>query len=130
MRRLALRVGAVDKPNLARKVQSEPVPYFGGVAIVIGVFVATYTTVFVKDKNIGLASTVLIPAVIMAIMGLLDDLRGLPPWPRLISQTLVGIVVAAILISTDTIGTPAHIFIIDAIFLLDRKSTTSELQSH
>ena len=115
MRKLALRVGAVDKPNIARKVQSEPVPYLGGVAIVIGVFVATYTTVFVQDKNIGLASTVLIPAVIMAIMGLLDDLRGLPPWPRLITQTIVGIAVAAILIATDTIGTPAHIFIVDAI---------------
>ena len=51
----------------------------------------------------------------MAIMGLLDDLRGLPPWPRLITQTIVGIAVAAILIATDTIGTPAHIFIVDAI---------------
>lgn len=115
MRRIALKVGAVDAPNLARKSQVEPVPYLGGVAIVIGVFVATYTTLFIKDKNIGLASTVLIPAVAMAVMGLIDDLRGLKPWPRLISQTVVGIAIAAILISTDTIGSPSKVFIIDAV---------------
>ena len=115
MRKLAIKVGAVDAPNLARKVQIEPVPYLGGVAIVIGVFVATYSTVIIKDKDIALASTVLIPAVVMAAMGLIDDLRGLPPWPRLIAQSAVGVIVAAILISTDTIGTPSQIFIIDAI---------------
>ena len=42
MRKLAIKVGAVDVPNLARKVQSEPVPYLSGIAIVIGVFIATY----------------------------------------------------------------------------------------
>lgn len=114
MRKLALRFGAVDSPNMARKVQSEPVPYLGGVAIVIGVFVATYTTVLIQGKNVGLASTVLIPALIMAVMGLIDDLRGLPPWPRLITQTFVGVIVAAILIATKTIGTPSQIFIVDA----------------
>mgnify|MGYP000069433595 CR=1 FL=1 len=115
MRKLALKVGAVDAPNMARKIQTEPVPYLGGVAIVIGVFVATYSTVIIESKNIGLASTVLIPAVAMAAMGLLDDLRGLKPWPRLIAQSVVGVIVAGILIATDTIGTPSQIFIVDAL---------------
>lgn len=115
MRKLAIKVGAVDAPNMARKVQSEPVPYLGGVAIVIGVFVATYSTVLVEGKDIALASTVLIPAVAMAAMGLADDLRGLKPWPRLIAQTAVGIIVAGILIATDTIGTPSQVFLIDAV---------------
>ena len=115
MRKLALKVGAVDAPNMARKVQVEPVPYLGGVAIVIGVFVATYSTLIIKDKEIALASTVLIPALLMAAMGLADDLRGLKPWPRLIAQSAVGVLVAGFLIYTDTIGTPSQIFIIDAI---------------
>jgi UDP-GlcNAc:undecaprenyl-phosphate GlcNAc-1-phosphate transferase len=115
MRKLALKVGAVDAPNMARKVQVEPVPYLGGVAIVIGVFVATYSTLIIKDKEIALASTVLIPALLMAAMGLADDLRGLKPWPRLIAQSAVGVIVAGFLIYTDTIGTPSQIFIIDAI---------------
>jgi len=115
MRKLALKVGAVDAPDMARKVQVEPVPYLGGVAIVIGVFVATYSTLIIKDKEIALASTVLIPALLMAAMGLADDLRGLKPWPRLIAQSAVGVIVAGFLIYTDTIGTPSQIFIIDAI---------------
>ncbi len=72
MRKIAIKVGAVDAPNIARKVQSEPVPYLGGVAIVIGVFVATYSTVLVEGKDIALASTVLIPAVAMAAINCTD----------------------------------------------------------
>ena len=52
MRKIALKVGAVDAPNMARKIQTEPVPYLGGVAIVIGVFVATYSTVIIESKDI------------------------------------------------------------------------------
>ena len=33
IRALAIRLGAMDAPNLARKTQAEPVPYLGGVAI-------------------------------------------------------------------------------------------------
>ena len=115
MRKIALKIGAVDAPNIARKVQTEPVPYLGGVAIVIGVLTATYSTLAIERQDLGLASTVIIPATAMALMGLIDDLRSLSPWPRLISQTLVGVVVAGILISTDTIGTPSKIFVVDAI---------------
>lgn len=118
MRKLAIRIGAVDAPNMARKVQTEPVPYLGGVAIVFGVLVSTYSVVVIENRELALASTVLIPATAMAVMGLVDDLRGLPPWPRLISQTLVGVLVAAILISTDTIGTPSKIFIVDALITI------------
>jgi UDP-GlcNAc:undecaprenyl-phosphate/decaprenyl-phosphate GlcNAc-1-phosphate transferase len=115
MRKLAIRIGAVDAPNMARKIQKEPVPYLGGVAIVIGVLIATYAAVIVEGKDFLLASSVLLPAVAMAAMGLIDDLRGLPPWPRLIAQSVVGVIVAGILIATDTIGTPSQIFLIDAI---------------
>jgi UDP-GlcNAc:undecaprenyl-phosphate GlcNAc-1-phosphate transferase len=42
----------------------------------------------------------------MGAMGLVDDLRGLQPMPRLIFQTLVAVVVSIVLIQTKTIGTP------------------------
>ena len=54
--------------------------------------------------TIRLASTVLVPAIAISLMGLWDDLRGLQPWPRLIAQTITGIAVSAILIATDTSG--------------------------
>ena len=107
MRKLAIRIGAFDNPTLERKSQKEPVPYLGGVAIAIGIVLASYGALLYSDftwKSVVLASSVLLPAVAIAIMGLIDDLRGLRPWPRLAMQTVTAVVVAGILISTDTMG--------------------------
>jgi UDP-GlcNAc:undecaprenyl-phosphate GlcNAc-1-phosphate transferase len=114
VRALAIRLGAMDKPNLARKTQTEPVPYLGGVAIALGITIITFAAVFVggnaKGENNGqlkdLALTVLLPALVLGAMGLFDDLRSLSPWPRLITQTFVGTVVAFVIVENGTIGTP------------------------
>ena len=107
MRKLAISVGAVDAPNIARKEQKEPVPYLGGVAIALGVVIASYSSLLAVDfslETFRLASFVLVPAIAISVMGLIDDLRGLQPWPRLIAQTLTGIIVAIILTLTNTMG--------------------------
>lgn len=107
IRLLAIRIGAMDKPNLERKTQKEPVPYLGGVSIAIAVTALTYAGVVASDfttTNFPLASYVLIPALAMGLMGLIDDLRGLPALPRLILQTLIAIAVSLVLINTNTVG--------------------------
>jgi UDP-GlcNAc:undecaprenyl-phosphate/decaprenyl-phosphate GlcNAc-1-phosphate transferase len=107
IRKLALRVEAVDAPNLARKTQKEPIPYLGGVAIAIGILAASYGAMLAVDfswQTVKLASFVLLPALAISAMGLWDDLKGLEPWPRLVAQTFTGIVVAVILTVTDTMG--------------------------
>ena len=107
IRKVALHFDAVDAPNLERKVQKEPIPYLGGVAIAIGVVAASYGSMLAVDfswQTIRLASTVLVPAIAISAMGLWDDLRGLQPWPRLIAQTFTGIIVSTILIATKTSG--------------------------
>jgi UDP-GlcNAc:undecaprenyl-phosphate GlcNAc-1-phosphate transferase len=107
IRKVAIHFDAVDAPTLERKVQKEPVPYLGGVAIAIGVIAASYGSMLAVDfswQTIKLASTVLVPAIAISLMGLWDDLKGLQPWPRLIAQTVTGIGVSFILIATDTSG--------------------------
>jgi UDP-GlcNAc:undecaprenyl-phosphate GlcNAc-1-phosphate transferase len=107
MRKVALHYDAVDAPNLDRKVQKEPIPYLGGVAIAIGVVGASYGSMLAVDfswETIRLASTVLVPAIAISAMGLWDDLKGLQPWPRLIAQTVTGVAVSFILIATNTSG--------------------------
>jgi UDP-GlcNAc:undecaprenyl-phosphate/decaprenyl-phosphate GlcNAc-1-phosphate transferase len=107
IRQLALRIGAVDAPTLARKVQKDPVPYLGGVAIAIGIIAASYGSLLAVNfslETLKLASFVLVPAIAISAMGLWDDLKGLEPWPRLVAQTFTGIVVAVILTITDTMG--------------------------
>jgi len=106
-RKLARHIGAMDKPNLDRKTQKEPVPYLGGLSIALTITLLTYTVVLIEEANwsqFRLASYVIIPALILAAIGLLDDLRGLTPWPRLIVQSFTGLVVAVILIQTETIS--------------------------
>jgi UDP-GlcNAc:undecaprenyl-phosphate/decaprenyl-phosphate GlcNAc-1-phosphate transferase len=126
VRALAIRLGAMDAPNMERKTQAEPVPYLGGVAIALGISIITLSAVFVggdspsfggavsngviSTENSGqlrdLALTVLLPALVLGAMGLFDDLRSLSPWPRLITQTVVGSVVAFVIVENGTIGTP------------------------
>jgi UDP-GlcNAc:undecaprenyl-phosphate GlcNAc-1-phosphate transferase len=114
VRALAIRLGAMDAPNLARKTQTEPVPYLGGAAIALGITIITFAAVFVggntTDENNGqlkdLAFTILVPALSLGLMGLVDDLRSLSPWPRLITQTVVGSIVAFIIVQGGTVGTP------------------------
>ena len=115
IRALAIRLGAMDAPNMARKTQAEPVPYLGGVAIALGISITTLGAVFVGAENFAgenndqikdLALTVLLPALVLGAMGLFDDLRSLSPWPRLIAQTVIGTAVAFVIVENGTIGTP------------------------
>jgi UDP-GlcNAc:undecaprenyl-phosphate GlcNAc-1-phosphate transferase len=115
VRALAIRLGAMDAPNMARKTQAEPVPYLGGVAIALGVSIITLGAVFVGAESFAgedgsqlrdLEFTILLPALALGAMGLIDDLRSLSPWPRLITQTVVGSVIAFVIVENGTIGTP------------------------
>ena len=107
VRALAIRLGAMDAPNMARKTQAEPVPYLGGVAIALGVSVVTFGALFFSDENtliIERGLTAIIPALLLGVVGLIDDLRSLPAWPRLVVQSLIGMVIALVLVQTGTLG--------------------------
>ena len=107
IRKMAIAIGAMDKPNLERKSQKEPVPYLGGVAIAISVVVLTFVAVIRSDNTqttFPLAATLLFPAIFLGLMGLIDDLASLNPLPRLIIQSLMAIVVSIFLIKSDTVG--------------------------
>ena len=110
MKLVASRYGVVDSPSESHKTHKNPVPYLGGVGIAIGVVGVTYLASLVSDfsrETFFLASTVLIPAIIMGIVGLIDDLRKLSPWPRFIIQSLFGFAISALLVATNTLGSPS-----------------------
>jgi UDP-GlcNAc:undecaprenyl-phosphate GlcNAc-1-phosphate transferase len=109
MRLIAKRYGIVDSPSESHKTHENPVPYLGGVGIAIAVVGVTYLASLISDFSRAtflLASSVLIPAIIMGIVGLIDDLKRLSPWPRFIVQSLFGIAISALLVSTNTLGSP------------------------
>lgn len=118
MRKIAISKKIYDLPNAAHKTHKEPVPYLGGVAIIIGVTVISYAAAIYKNlskEDFLLLTSVLAPAIILGLIGLWDDLRNLRPGPRLAIQTIAGIFTAYILISQDTVGNPTGSQTLDAI---------------
>ena len=112
MRKIALTQGILDRPNSAHKSHKNPVPYLGGVAIVIGVVVVSYIALISNKfiwSNFWLATSVLGPAVAMGLVGLWDDLKSLKPLSRFIGQSIAGLIVSVILVFNDNVGNPTGI---------------------
>ena len=118
MRKVAITNKIYDNPNSAHKTHKEPVPYLGGVAIIIGVVLVSYGVAIADGftgKNYLLMTSVLAPAIVLGGIGLWDDMRNLRPAPRLAIQTVAGLFTAWILISQNTVGTPTESKILDVL---------------
>jgi len=118
MRKIAIATDLVDRPNSSHKSHKKPVPYLGGVAIIIGVITVSYSASLFSEftsSTFWLATSVLGPALLLGLIGLWDDLKNLPPLPRFIAQTLAGIFTAIILIITDNVGNPTNSEIFDSL---------------
>jgi len=116
MRRVAIKINFVDQPNMAHKSHSEPIPYLGGVAIALGILIITYTALLSQENyrsNFLTATSVFAPALILGLVGLIDDKRALAPFPRFIAQSAAGIFTAVLIIATDTVGNPSGNSLID-----------------
>ena len=115
VRRFAISREIYDLPNSSHKSHAEPIPYLGGVAIVVGTIAIAYLALIAKEftlKNFGLATSVLLPALILALVGLWDDMKNMRPLPRLIMQSTVGVATAIFLLATDTMGVPTgHVWL-------------------
>lgn len=83
--KMALAKGLVDNPN-TRKLQKDPVPVMGGLAVFFGIIVGIGVVSMVFDSY-GLFTCV-ISLTIMMYIGLVDDLMGLSPLLRLIIELL------------------------------------------
>jgi len=98
-RKIARKAKLLDYPG-GRKLQAHPVAYLGGLAIAapitIGSFFVVFTTLSMDLKNQFFLGLIL-PSLGIAFIGLLDDLFELPPWPRFIAQSSVGVITSFML---------------------------------
>ena len=118
MRRIAIKINFVDHPNMAHKSHSEPIPYLGGVAIALGILIITYSALLSQENyrsNLLTATSLFGPALILGLVGLIDDKRALAPLPRFIAQSAAGIFTAVLIIATDTVGNPSGNSLIDGV---------------
>ena len=103
-RALAIKLNIVDKPG-GRKLQKYAIPYLGGLAIIIPLLFSltllTFIPIFKVDRFELLFGLVL-PGVLMAIVGLLDDIYQLSALLRLISQSVAGFTTSYLLYSSNS----------------------------
>ena len=118
MRKVAISKQILDTPTSAHKSHVQAVPYLGGVAILIGVVLVSYTALMFNGltrNNFWLATSVLAPAVAMGLVGLWDDIKNLPPLPRFIGQSIAGLVVAVLLVISKNVANPTGSTYIDVL---------------
>jgi len=118
MRKVAISKQILDTPTSAHKSHVQAVPYLGGVAIIIGVVLVSYTALMFYGftrNNFWLATSVLAPAVAMGLVGLWDDIKNLPPLPRFIGQSIAGLVVAVLLVISENVANPTGSTYIDVL---------------
>jgi UDP-GlcNAc:undecaprenyl-phosphate GlcNAc-1-phosphate transferase len=98
-RSIARKLKILDYPG-GRKLQANPVAYLGGLAIVTPITLGSFLlllTVLSIDLKQQLYLGLILPALAIAFIGLLDDLYQLPPLPRFISQSAVGVITSFML---------------------------------
>ncbi|MBQ5797657.1 MAG: undecaprenyl/decaprenyl-phosphate alpha-N-acetylglucosaminyl 1-phosphate transferase [Firmicutes bacterium] len=80
--KLAPKIGAVDVPKDARRVHTKPMPRFGGMAIFIGTM-AVIMVFLEKDSQLW---GVILSGTLMYLVGVVDDLKGIPAKVKLLGQ--------------------------------------------
>ena len=104
VKRFAENVGAIDEPN-ERRINIHPIPRMGGLAIFFGFVVSSLLVVNMSTTVMGL----LLGAVIIAVMGALDDILTLNPWIKLAGQIMAALVAIRCGIVFDVISNPGFL---------------------
>src|SRR6266508_325990 len=81
-RRAALQFNVVDRPDGRLKHQTQPVPYFGGLAVYLAFLISLALTFDFRQDVLGLV----LAGTLMVMVGLIDDFEVLKPWPKLVGQ--------------------------------------------
>jgi UDP-GlcNAc:undecaprenyl-phosphate GlcNAc-1-phosphate transferase len=121
VRVIAIRFNVIDSPNQDHKTHAKPIPYLGGIAIVIATLTTTYGIALLTDFSRNafvISTTVFVPALILSVVGLIDDVRDLKPLPRFVVQNVIGIASSIFLVKTETLGSPFNNSLIDFLVTL------------
>ena len=102
VKKLAIKVGAVDIPKDDRRVHKKPMALMGGLAI----YISTITTslIFLPiDKTL---ISIIIGGTIILISGIIDDIKELSPKKKLLFQIIAAVVLVIGDVKIDAITNP------------------------
>ena len=102
--KIAPKIGAVDIPKDKRRMHTREMPKFGGIAVIIGFLVSVIYLLIVMsaegtinlftDEQYGKKIIgIFLGIVVIAITGILDDIKTLKPYQQLLGQTIAATLV-------------------------------------
>lgn len=93
-RKLALRLGMIDQPD-PRRVNTRPIPRGGGLAVIFAFHTAALAALFLLPEPIAPNPNAYFPFLLasigIALLGFIDDYRGLTPIHKLLGQIAIAI---------------------------------------
>ena len=116
MKGLAYKVGAIDVPRDARRMHKVPIPRLGGLAIFIGFMVSVF--LFVNIRGDRAMQSILLGAVVIVVLGVLDDIMALPAMLKFVVQIAAACIPALNGVVIQAISNP-NIFSDDLYWVLD-----------
>jgi UDP-GlcNAc:undecaprenyl-phosphate GlcNAc-1-phosphate transferase len=116
-KKIALKLGIVDKPDAFVKTHKEPVAYLGGVGILAGLAIGVLAgIVLLKDFDVfddclKWLLGILAGAGIACFVGLVDDILDIQPWQKFLGQFIAafGLIFVGILPNLNYFFAPFHI---------------------
>lgn len=88
VKRLSLKIGAVDVPRDDRRMHDRPIPRMGGLAIFLSFLVVVLLFVPLDKARMGM----LIGSIVIVAVGVLDDVISLPAWFKLLFQVVAALI--------------------------------------
>ena len=115
--KIANKIGAVDVPKDKRRMHTKAMPKFGGPAVILGFLVSTIYLIIVMsiEGSLDLFTEqeygkkllgILLGIVVIAITGVIDDIKTLKPWQELLGQTIAAIIVVAFGVKIEHLDIP------------------------
>lgn len=89
VKRFAFKIKAVDVPKDNRRMHKKPIPRLGGLAIIFG-FMVSAMCFGTMTKSL---AAILIGAMIIAVMGIVDDVKALNAKPKFLIQIFAALLV-------------------------------------
>jgi UDP-GlcNAc:undecaprenyl-phosphate GlcNAc-1-phosphate transferase len=96
-KKIALKLGIVDKPDNFVKTHKEPVAYLGGIGILAGLTVGILAGIYLLrdfetfEKSMQWLLGILAGAAIACFVGLVDDILDIRPWQKFTGQIIAAI---------------------------------------
>lgn len=88
-KRIAHKIGAIDIPKDERRMHKKPIPRLGGLAVFFGFLVSVILLVPINVELQG----ILLGAVVIVVLGVIDDSVSLPAIVKLVVQIVAALIV-------------------------------------